>query len=179
MPLRVAIRRPTVSARDGGTRDTRDAAIAGMRRWEEALKPHLPWFALEFVEKDPDPDVKVVWRELKSAGGHAAGRGGFDWFKTADGVRVRGSMRLAVQPHYPASVTALRLDEVERLAAHEFGHVLGLGHCLDCDSIMNYSWNTLERLLVTKLDVLTFIQLYGKPNGTRVDGTPLRASGSR
>jgi len=178
MPLRIAIRRPTVSARDGGTRTTREAAIRGMQIWEEALKPYLPWFALEFVEKDPDPDVEIAWRELKSAGGDAAGRGGFHWERDGEGVRIRGWMRLAVQPAYPVK-TALRLDEVELLAAHEFGHVLGLGHCLDCDSIMNYSWSTLGRTLVTKLDVLTFIQLVGKPNATRVDGSPLRAAGSR
>ena len=178
MPLRIAIARPRISARDGGTRKTREAAIAGMRRWEEAFEPHLPWFRLEFVEKDEDADVQIEWREMKSAGGDAAGRAGFGWERTGEGVRIRGRMRLAVQPSYPVK-TALRLDEVELLAAHEFGHVLGLGHCLDCDSIMSYSWNTLGRTLVTKLDLLTFVQLLGKPNATRVDGKPLQASGGR
>ncbi len=39
------------------------------------------------------------------------------------------------------------------LFAHEFGHILGLGHCLDCDSAMNYSWHTRDRVFVTQTDV--------------------------
>ena len=39
------------------------------------------------------------------------------------------------------------------LVAHEFGHILGLGHCLDCDSAMNYSWHTRDRVFVTRTDI--------------------------
>jgi hypothetical protein len=71
----------------------------------------------------------------------------------------------------------LDLAELGLLVAHEFGHTLGLGHCLDCDSAMNYSWETRERTVVTEVDVRTILALYGLPNGTRSDGTlmiPLR-----
>jgi predicted Zn-dependent protease len=57
--------------------------------------------------------------------------------------------------------------------AHEFGHVLGLSHCLDCDSVMSYDWQTRGRTFVTELDVLTFRALMQQPNGFRVDGRPL------
>jgi predicted Zn-dependent protease len=58
----------------------------------------------------------------------------------------------------------LEIDEMAVLLTHEFGHVLGLGHCLDCDSAMNYSWATRGRIHVTDLDVKTFLALVAQPN---------------
>jgi hypothetical protein len=72
--------------------------------------------------------------------------------------------------------TFMPVDELRLLIAHEFGHVLGLGHCLDCDSAMNYAWHTRDRILVTPVDVRTFRALVEKPNGSRVDGKPMAAS---
>ena len=46
------------------------------------------------------------------------------------------------------------------MIAHEFGHVLGLGHCLDCDSAMNYSWQTIGRVIVTGTDVEAVIRRF-------------------
>ena len=44
--------------------------------------------------------------------------------------------------------------------AIEFGHILGLGHCLDCDSAMNYSWHTRDRVFVTQTDVEAVVGLF-------------------
>ena len=106
MPLRVNINLPRQSARYASRAETREAIIAGMRIWGEAMQAVYPWFAMEFV-------------------------------------------------------------------AHEFGHCLGLRHCLDCDSAMNYSWGTRDRILVTDYDVQTLHALMSRPNGLRTDGKRL------
>ncbi len=67
----------------------------------------------------------------------------------------------------------LTIDEVRLVIAHEFGHVLGLYHCLQCDSAMNYAWHTRDRILVTPTDAATFLVLTRQPSGHRVDGKPL------
>lgn len=85
-----------------------------------------------------------------------------------------GTLQVSTQPG-PELGHHLSVDEVRLLVAHEFGHVLGLGHCLDCDSAMNYSWHTRERVLVTATDVATFVALCEKPSGFRSDGTAMRA----
>jgi predicted Zn-dependent protease len=84
-------------------------------------------------------------------------------------------MEITMQPGLPGSAEPLKLNEVRLLIAHEFGHVLGLRHCLDCDSAMNYSWHTRDRIFVTATDVRTFLALVEQPNGVRVDGQPLKA----
>ena len=66
--------------------------------------------------------------------------------------------------------TRLRLEKIPILVAHEFGHVLGLGHCLECDAAMNYSWASRGRVIVTEEDVRAFLALVAQPNGVRVDG---------
>jgi predicted Zn-dependent protease len=59
----------------------------------------------------------------------------------------------------------LTVDEIEALVAHEFGHIIGLGHCLECDSAMNYSWHTRDRVFVTQTDVAAVAALLGEGAG--------------
>lgn len=160
MPLRVAIVYPRNSPRYGSRQDARNAALDGMRLWERAIRAQVPWFELEFVLEDPEAAVQIEWKRRTT--GSAQGRAGLVCDRFDGAWRVGGRMELAVRES-PTS-QPLTIPEVRLLAAHEFGHVLGLGHCLDCDSAMNYAWHTQQRILVTETDVHTFRALLAKPN---------------
>ncbi|MCG8590774.1 MAG: hypothetical protein MJE66_15900 [Proteobacteria bacterium] len=173
MPLRISIGKPRRPPKYGSTKKAREVSIEAMRMWEAAIQPELPWFALEFTEDDPEAPVQVVWKR-RTAGTWAGWA--WAWYGEVDGrMRVGGRMEMSTTPNgerYP-----LTIDEVRVLVAHEFGHVLGLRHCLHCDSAMNYSWATRDRVLVTDLDVRTFVELTRIPVGTPADenGRPILA----
>jgi hypothetical protein len=163
MPWVVAIGRPAEPPKDGSSTEARDVAIEAIRMWEAAIQPHVPWLRLEFVDKDRDAPVQVVWKRRIT--GPWAGFGGQRVWQNDGVYRVGGELRISTTP---GRFSRLDLEEVRLLVAHEFGHVLGLGHCLECDSAMNYAWNTRDRVLVTDLDVRTFVALIEQPVGSRV-----------
>ena len=161
MPWRIAIGRPKQPPKYGSSRKAREVAIEAMQMWEAAIQPLVPWFKLEFVEEDPEAPVQIEWKRRIPV--TWAGFGRIE-YRNVDGKPwVGGRMEISTTPD---KFTTLTVDQVRLLVAHEFGHVLGLEHCLDCDSAMNYSWATRERILVTDLDARTFAELAAIPLGT-------------
>jgi len=168
VPLRVAVQMPKLAARYASLEQTRAAVVEAIESWQTAIQPALPWFRIEIVSAEADAEIVAEWRTRIS--GEAAGRGGIGW-RVVDGkLRAYGSLEYATKPCLDIRCQ-LELGELELLMVHEFGHTLGLGHCLSCDSAMSYNWETRQRVFVTELDVRTLRALYEMPNGTRVDGT--------
>jgi predicted Zn-dependent protease len=168
MPIRVNVELPRLAARYASRDETDAGVIDAIRAWETAIQPAVPWFRLEIVRDDPDADIQVKWKTR--IGGDASGWGGIGWQMVDGHLRARGRLEYATKPCLEVSCQ-LDLAQLKLLVAHEFGHTLGLGHCLDCDSAMNYSWETRERTVVTEIDIRTIRALYEMPNGTRSDGT--------
>jgi predicted Zn-dependent protease len=176
MPLRVNVQLPKVAARNASREQTDAAVIAGIKGWETAIQPLLPWFALEIVRDDKNAQIQVEWKTRIT--GDASGWGGIGWEIAGGRLRAVGHFEYATQP-CAQIICQLELDELKLLVTHEFGHTLGLRHCLSCDSAMSYSFETQRRIFITETDLRTIRALYELPNGTREDGTrmiPLRAA---
>lgn len=169
MPLRVSVETPRRPALRASGAQTREAVIAGIRLWETAIQKQYPWFRLELVEGDEEARIHVRWR--RRLGGSLLGQGSIGWALVDGRLQVGGELEYTTSRCEGADFECLlTADDLRLVVAHEFGHTLGLGHCLSCDSIMNYSDETRERELVTDLDVRTFGALHALPNGQRVDG---------
>ncbi|MFI5315335.1 MAG: matrixin family metalloprotease [Myxococcota bacterium] len=172
MPLRVDVQLPKLAARYASREQTDAAVLEAIRGWEAAIQPSVPWFKLEIVRGERDADIEVQWKSRIT--GDASGWGGLGWSTVGGRIRVRGRLEYATKPCL-AIECQLDLGQLKLIVTHEFGHTLGLMHCLDCDSAMNYSWETRERVLITEVDLRTIRALYALPNGTRVDGTLARS----
>ncbi len=170
MPWRVSIGMPKTPPRLGSIKDGREAAIESMRGWERALQTELPWFKLEFVMKDRGAPVQIKWKRRTT--GTAQARAGPTCMVEGDRILAGGRMEIAVRACPTCSL--LELSDVALLMAHEFGHILGLGHCLSCDSAMNYSFQTEKRIAVTQVDVDAVVRRFdsAKQFAEALRGTP-------
>jgi predicted Zn-dependent protease len=168
MPWRVAVPRPKEPPKYASSKQGREAVIAAMREWERALQAELPWFRLEIVESDPEAPVQVVWK--RQLAGPYQGFGGPRALVRDGQVLAGGELQISIRAC--ELCPWLELDELRLLVAHEFGHVLGLGHCHECESAMNYDWQTRGRAFVTRVDVDAVVALVSRPNPTAAELLP-------
>ena len=183
MPITIVVSDPFDAPAGGTPAEARRAVIEGFLLWEEALRVDLPWFRLEWVDTALGATLVVVWERRMSSPKRgrtrcralaveqlllscrmelAVGRipppviggltGGIPVFQSSDSLVGRQTVR-----------------QLRNLAAHEFGHVLGLGHCW-CDSIMNYRTGRMVGAEITEIDRRTLLALISVRQGLRLDG---------
>ena len=185
MPLRVAVLVPLDAPRDGSPMDAQKAVKAGILLWDQALETEIDWFRIEFVEDPRDAPIVVGWTGTMASVSKAQVRCALESVET---LAVSCRLDLAIG-RYPSPVAGSAggipvfsdpselvdrqtLLQLTNLAAHEFGHILGLVHCW-CDSIMAYSNSRRPPMTITELDVATLLALMKIPNGMRTDGRML------
>ncbi len=93
MPWVVAVARPPEPPTDGSSTEAREATIEAMRMWEAAIRPHVPWFRLAFVDRDRDAPVQVVWK--RRIPGPWAGFGGMRVMHRDGLYRVGGELKIS------------------------------------------------------------------------------------
>jgi len=143
----------------GLARDFQNAAARGIRAWNGHPIP----LSVRTRKTGESPDATVQW--VSSMEGDRLGRAEIEWARSGEIVRVR-VLGFTVNTHQPGTEgRALTPQEVELVAAHEMGHVLGLPHSDDARDVM-FPQNTATRL--TARDFRTLAALYSLPNGAEI-----------
>jgi len=131
------------------------AAANGIRVWHEFPFPLEVSTRLEAG----DPDITVEWS--RNLGGNRLGNTGMRWSRSGEAFHAE-VRHLQLVTHYPTNLEVeLTPEQLQLVAAHEMGHVLGLPHSDDPRDVM-YPQNTAWRR--TRRDFETMEALYNLPN---------------
>lgn len=158
--IRVAVPLPQGMAPDRA-RELQRAAVRGVEAWDRHPFP----VTVSIRDDHEGVDVPVSWVQTLTDG--RLGRTQVEWRRTGEEFQVRVlALLLATREPFDTAVE-LTPRQVELVAAHEMGHVLGLPHSDDPRDIM-YPENTATRLSV--MDFRTLEALYRLPNWLLIRG---------
>lgn len=156
--IRVLVPVP-VSLPPGLARDFQEAAVRGLRAWQGHPFP----LSIRTRGGGEPPNATVQWTRALEEG--RLGRAQVEWSRIGDRVRVL-VLGLAIATHEPGKGGGLLTPrQIELVATHEMGHVLGLPHSDDPRDVM-YPQNTAIHL--TARDFRTLEALYALPNGIEI-----------
>jgi len=140
-------------------REFQNAAARGIRAWNGHPIP----VSVRTRKTGEFPDAMIQW--VSSMEGDRLGRAEIEWARSGEDVRVR-VVGFTVNTHQPGNGgQTLTSRQVELVAAHEMGHVLGLPHSDDARDLM-FPQNTATRM--TNRDFRTLAALYSLPNGAKI-----------
>ena len=149
MPLRVSVGRSNRPPKGGTREEAREVVIEAMEEWAEAIRTQRPWFRLEYREADVDADVSVRWKRGSSARTQGQSQ---PWCGKRGGQLFTGGQMNVVLQACP-TCRVMAMGELHGFVIHNFGHLLGLGDCINCGAAMNREWSLLGRPEVTRVDV--------------------------
>ena len=135
------------------------AAIRGIRAWHGHPFP----LSIRTRDRGEATDVRIEWRQVLEDG--RLGRAEIQWIREGEEIRIN-VLGLSLATRLPGGPgIELTPRQVELVAAHEMGHVLGLPHSDDRRDLM-YPESTASQL--SARDFRTLNALYGLPNGAQI-----------
>lgn len=152
--------------------------VRGAALHRSAIRGILAWdrhpFPIRVLDREVDtgPPAHITVRWTPRLGPGEAGRVRSGWTVRGDAFRFEVTdfvLALEVAPPGAPTPFSLDPDEVERVAAHEMGHALGLGHS-DHPGDLMYPTNTARAL--SPRDYRTLEALYRLPPGARLIPPP-------
>jgi predicted Zn-dependent protease len=135
-----------------------EAAARGIRGWDGHP---IPLF-IRARDHDENHDVAVEWEESLVEG--RLGRAQVELHRLGPHVELR-VVGFHIATRHPSGDRDLSTEEIELIAAHEMGHILGLPHSDDPRDVM-FPRNTSRRL--TTRDFRTLEALYALPTGAEI-----------
>lgn len=150
---------PPATLPSGLAREFQRAAARGVQAWDEHPIP----LSVRTRTHGEAAAVTINWVQSLEEG--RLGRTEVEWERVGGVFHVRVQDLTLVTHHPHDSGRELTPDQVELVAAHEMGHVLGLPHSDDPRDVM-YPRNTATRL--SARDFRTLAALYRLPNGVEI-----------